>query len=67
MPLQSESSWTHVGIIASILVPLGSGIGYLIWQQAQMALKVNTVWAWFSNDAHEFTGYRPGDEFKKRK
>lgn len=61
-----ETLWTHIGIAASIVIPLGSGIGYLIWQQAQMAVKVEAMWTWYSNDAHEFTGYKPGDERKRR-
>jgi hypothetical protein len=61
----TETIWTHIGIAAGIVIPLGSGIGYLIWQQAQLTTKVDLLWHWFTNDAHEFTGYKPGDERKR--
>jgi hypothetical protein len=59
-------SLEHIELFGIIVMPLGSGIMYLIWQQAQMTLKVNTMWRWFSNDAHELTGYQPGDEKRKK-
>lgn len=61
----TETIWTHIGIIASILLPLGSGLIYVIYQLGQMTLKIDLMWKWFSNDAHELTGYKPGDERKR--
>lgn len=63
----TSESWAHLEIIAGVLIPLGSGIGYLIWTQAQNQLKLDALWHWFTNDAHELTGYKPGDELKGKK
>jgi hypothetical protein len=62
----TPEQWTHIEIIAGIAIPLGSGILYVIWQQAQMALKVDLMFDWFSNHGHDITGYQPGDEKKKK-
>jgi hypothetical protein len=56
----------HVQLLGLIVLPLSSGILYIIWQTAQMKLKVDQMWSWYSNDAHELTGYKPGDEKKKK-
>lgn len=50
----------HIALIGMILIPLGTGIGILIWRQAQMALKVDLMFAWFVNEGHEITG---GDKY----
>lgn len=60
----TETIWTHIGIAASIVIPLGSGIGYLIWQQAQMAVKVEAMWGWWSNHANEGRNVVMKDETK---
>lgn len=39
----------HIELIGLVLIPIGMGIGYLIWQQAQMALKVDVIWTYFTN------------------
>jgi hypothetical protein len=61
-------STEHIELAGMVLFPLGTGIGWLIWQQAQMALKVNLMFDWFVNDGHEITG---GDRYsylsKKKK
>jgi hypothetical protein len=62
----ADTFWSHAELAASIVLPLGSGIGWLIWNAAQQNLKTNTMWSWFTNHGHDITGYRPGDEFKKR-
>jgi hypothetical protein len=56
----NESIWTHIGIAAGIVIPLGSGLGYVIWQQAQLTLKVDVMFEWFTNGGHEITG---GDKY----
>jgi hypothetical protein len=63
----------HIELAATILVPIGSGILYLMRQaaksianQARMELKIDLMWAWFTNEAHELTGYQPGDEYKRK-
>lgn len=53
-------STEHIELVGMILFPLGTGLGYLIWSQAQMALKVNLMFDWFVNDGHEITG---GDKY----
>ena len=53
-------------MIGGIVCPLGSGIGYLIWQQAQLNLKVDILWGWYTNHGSSLTGYKPGDEFRFR-
>jgi len=55
----------HLELAASILIPVGSGIAYLIWTQAQNQLKIDAMWLWFSNHGSELTGYKAGDERKK--
>jgi len=62
----SETIWTHVGIVAGIVLPLGSGILWLIWNASQQTMKVNTMWDWFTNHGSDITGYKPGDERKCR-
>jgi hypothetical protein len=52
----------HIELVGMIVIPLGSGILYLIWNQAQNQLKLDLVWEWFTNHGHELTGYKPGDE-----
>lgn len=42
-------SLEHVELVGMILIPMGSGIAYIIWQQAQLALKVDVLWEFFSN------------------
>lgn len=61
-----ESFWSHAELAASIIIPLGSGIGWLIWNTAQQNLKLNLMWIWFTNHGHDITGYKPGDEFRTR-
>ena len=39
----------HIEMIGMILIPLGSGIGYLIWMFAQLTLKVDIMWEVLSN------------------
>ena len=56
----TPEQWTHFEIIGGVGLPLGSGILYVIWQQAQMALKVDLMFEWFINDGHEITG---GDKY----
>lgn len=60
----TETWSTHLTIIISILVPLGSGIAWLIRgqlaaarAQARMELKVDTMWLWFTNHGSDITGY----------
>jgi len=53
-------STEHIELIGAILLPIGSGIIYLIWQSAQMKLKVDLMFSWFVNDGHEITG---GDKY----
>jgi hypothetical protein len=55
----------HVQLLGLIVLPLGSGVGYLIWNQAQMKLKVDLMFEWFTNHGHDITGYKPGDEHRK--
>lgn len=43
----------HIELVGIILIPIITGIGYLIYQQAQLALKVETMWAWWSNHANK--------------
>jgi len=62
----TETIWTHVGIAASIVLPLGSGLLYVIWQLSQMTLKLDLIWEWYTNHGHEITGYKPGDERKRK-
>ena len=53
-------STEHIELVGMILFPLGTGLGYLIWQQAQMTLKVDLMFQWFVNEGHELTG---GDKY----
>ena len=46
-------STEHIELVGIILMPTALGIGYLIWQQAQMAMKVDTIWDWWSNHADQ--------------
>lgn len=55
---------THLEIIGTILMPLGSGLAYLIWRTGQNQLKLDLMWEWFTNHGHETTGYQPGDELR---
>jgi hypothetical protein len=57
----------HIELVGMILIPLGGGIIYLIWQSAQMKLKVDLMFDWFTNHGHDITGYQPGDELRKKK
>ena len=61
----------HVQLIGLILIPVflslcGSmwyllkKISQLIWQIAQMSLKVDIMFSWFVNEGHEITG---GDKY----
>jgi hypothetical protein len=52
----------HVQLIGLIVLPLGSGIGVLIWRQARMALKVDTMWGWYTNHGSDITGYKKPDK-----
>lgn len=61
-----DTFWGHVELAASIVIPLGSGLGWLIWNTAQQNLKLNVMWLWFTNHGHDITGYQVGDEFKAR-
>jgi hypothetical protein len=56
----------HIELVGMVLFPLGIGMGYLVWQQAQMALKVDMMFLWFTNHGSDITGYQPGDEKRKR-
>lgn len=69
----NETFWTHLSMVAAVVVPLGSGITYLIRgqirsaaAQARIELKVDTMWEWFTQHGHEITGYQKGDEFRRR-
>lgn len=39
----------HIELIGIIVMPIMSGIGYLIWKLSQVAFKVDTMWEWLSN------------------
>jgi hypothetical protein len=41
----TSESWARLEIVASILIPLGSGIGWLIWKQSQNQLKLDLAQA----------------------
>lgn len=57
-----DNFWAHLEIIAGVVIPLGSGIGWLIWNASQQNLKINLMWAWYTNHGSHLTGYKPGDE-----
>jgi len=64
--MTTESGWEHIEIVAGIVIPLGSGILWLIVRQVQNQLKLDLMWDWFTNHGHDVTGYQPGDERKRR-
>lgn len=55
----------EISALTGIATALGSGIGWLIrgqrksaaWQ-ADIGLKVNTMWIWFTNHGSHITGYK---------
>lgn len=55
-----------IAVWASVVVPLGSGIGWLIYKQAQRDLKIDMMWEWYTNHGHDITGYQPGDEHRRK-
>jgi hypothetical protein len=63
----TSESWARLEIVPSILIPLGSGIGWLIWKQSQNQLKLDLIWESFTNHGSQLTGYKPGDELASRK
>lgn len=69
----NETGWSHFQIIAGIVLPLGSGMAWLMVRQArqiareaQNQLKLDLMWEWFTNHGHDLTGYKPGDEHRGR-
>lgn len=64
--MTADNFWTHLEIVASVVIPLGSGIVWLIWNAARQNLKVDLMWLWYTNHGSDLTGYKPGDEFKGR-
>lgn len=56
----------HLTLWASVVIPLGSGIGWLIYRSGQNQLKIDLMWSWFSNHGSGITGYKPGDERGRR-
>lgn len=54
----NPEGWTHLEIIAGIVLPLGSGILWLIARQARQDLKIDTMWTWFTNHGSNITGYK---------
>ena len=65
-PDTSLFSAEHLALWASIVGPLGSGIVWLIWKQAQNQLKIDWMWDYLTNHISDQTGYRPGDERKRK-
>jgi hypothetical protein len=59
-----ETWWTHVEIIAGILIPLGSGLIYVVYQLGQVNVKVTTMWEWYTNHGSSITGYKKNEEDK---
>lgn len=65
----SETFWGHVQLALVILVPICSGLAWVIKRQAdsirmqaRMELKVDTMWEWFTNHGSHITGYKPSGE-----
>jgi len=64
-------STEHIELVGMIVIPLGSGIVWMLKRQAreitlqaQNQLKLDLIWLWFTNHGHDITGYQPGDEKK---
>lgn len=60
----SESTWTHIGILA-LFIPVISGLAWLIWNASAQNMKINLMWEWFTNHGSDITGYKPGDERRR--
>jgi uncharacterized membrane protein len=74
--VNSHDTWTHIQMVVGILVPLGSGIAWILKRQseslkeatkaaksiARIEVKVDTMWEWFTNHGSDLTGYKsPSD------
>lgn len=58
--------WLHAEVLG-LAATLGSGIIYLIYQQGQRDIKIDTMWLWFTNHGSNITGYKkPEKKYKWR-